>query len=223
MLIAKLTVSKKDTAILYNSQLDIKAERSKGEVLEDGSIVRGYGTRWKSKEAKEKFDRLTAEENRIRSMFNRTFMRAPLFDAAYIIKEKGEAEAFIAPLIDENPELDIMCQEMDLVSLGLGLSEKAMLDWVDRIKKQLLAVPLGRGKEVDEEGLQALTALATCPEIGADAQERILQMIGELRVGKMDRSDLRRSISLMDIPLNTESLSSIEVRRFEPSPEPAQG
>jgi len=205
MLIAKLRISLKDCAIAYNSSAELETTKARGTVLTDGKIVRGLGTHFASQEAKERFDRLTAEANVIRNKFNEHFLRTPI-ESTFVIGVRGEAKAFIASL-PVNPDIEVSVFEFELGSASGDLDEKEMKEWSVRVKAQLTRVPLGRGEEADQDGLAALETLAGCPVLSQETAARIRLMVSEVRVGKMTRTDLKRGISLLDVAMDQTSLA----------------
>ena len=205
MLIAKLRVSLKDCGIQYNNSAELETTKVRGSELVDGKIIRGLGTHFASKEAKERFDRLTAEANVIRNKFNERFLRTPI-ESTFVIGVRGEAKAFIASL-PVNPDIEVSVFEFELGSASGDLDEKEMKEWSVRVKAQLTRVPLGRGEEADQDGLAALETLAGCPVLSQETAARIRLMVSEVRVGKMTRTDLKRGISLLDVAMDQTSLA----------------
>jgi len=163
------------------------------------------GTHFASQEAKERFDRLTAEANVIRNKFNERFLRTPI-ESTFVIGVRGEAKAFIASL-PVNPDIEVSVFEFELGSASGDLDEKEMKEWSVRVKAQLTRVPLGRGEEADQDGLAALETLAGCPVLSQETAARIRLMVSEVRVGKMTRTDLKRGISLLDVAMDQTSLA----------------
>lgn len=205
MLIAKLRVSLKDCGIQYNSAAELETTKSRGAVLTDGKVVRGLGTHFASLEAKERFDKLTSEGQAIREQFNLRFMRTPI-ESTFVISERGEAKKFAAQF-NGNPDIEVSVFEFELGSASGDLDEKEMKEWSDRVKNQLKRVPLGRGEEADNDGLAALETLAGCPVLAKETADRIRLMVSEVRVGKMNRTELKRGISLLEVSMDQTSLA----------------
>lgn len=199
MLIAKLRVSIKDAGIVYNNKEDLETDKARGTVLKDGGVLRGLGTHFKSPEAKERYDKLVAEANKIRVEFGQRFLRASI-ESLFIISKLGEGKEF-AKKFQGNPDIEVYVSEMDFGFLE-SVDERDMKDWSARVKEQLKRVPLGRGEDADAEGLAALETLASCPVLAKDTADRIRLMVSEVRVGKMNRTDLKRGISLLDVELD---------------------
>jgi hypothetical protein len=212
MLIAKLTVSINDAGIAYNSATELEAKHQAGDVLEDGKVVRGLGTHFASKEAKERYDKLTAEGNAIRVKFANRFLRTPI-EATFIISKPGEAREFAAQFAS-NPDIVVRVFEFELGSVGGNLDEMEMKEWSRRVKEQLKRVPLGRSEEADEEGLDALETLASCPVLARETAERLMKMVNEARVGTLKRADLKRNVALLDVSMDQTSL---EIPRSVPA------
>ena len=216
MLIAKLRISLKDCAIAYNSSSELETDKARGTVLADGKVLRGLGTHFASKEAQEKWTRLTAESNVIRTKFNQRFLRTPI-ESTFVVSRPGEAKDF-AMQFTSNPDIEVSVFEFELGSASGELDDKEMKEWSERVKNQLKRVPLGRGEDTDKEGLDALETLAGCPVLAKETKERILQMVGEVRVGKMNRTDLKRGISLLDVSMDQSSLVTAPRSRPAVSP-----
>jgi hypothetical protein len=213
MLIAKLRVSLKDCGIQYNSSAELETAKVRGSELVDGKIIRGLGTHFASKEAKERFDRLTAKGNKIREQFNQRFLRTPL-ESTFVVTTPGEAKEFAKQFDSERPDIDVSVFEFELGATA-ELDEKEMKEWGERVKSQLKRVPLGRGEEVDEDGLTALLTLASCPVLAQETRDRINGMVAEVRVGKMNRADFKRGISILPVVMEQ---STLLVPRSRPEP-----
>lgn len=199
MLIAKLRVSIKDAGIKYNNSSDLETDKTRGAVLKDGGVLRGLGTHFTSPEAKARYDKLVAEANAIRVEFGQRFLRTPL-ESTFVLSRRGEGKEF-ATKFGGNPDIEVYVTELELGAQE-SLDEKDMKDWADRVKEQLKRVPLGRGEEADADGLAALETLAGCPVLGQATADRIRLMVSEVKVGKMNRTDLKRGISLLNVELD---------------------
>lgn len=203
MLIAKLRISLKDVGIAYNSSSELETDKTRGTVLPDGKILRGLGTHFANKEAQERWQRLTTQSNVIREAFNRRFLRTPI-ESTFVVNKAGEAKEFARQFAD-NTDIEVSVFEFTLGSTS-DLDDKEMKEWGDRVKGQLKRVPLGRGEDIDAEGLSALETLAGCPVLSKETSEAILKMVGEVRVGKMNRVDLKRGISLLSVTMDQTTL-----------------
>lgn len=204
MLIAKLRISLKDANIQYNSAKELEIEKTRGTVLADGKVLRGLGTHFASLEAKERYDRLTKESNTIREKFNRRFLRTPI-DGTFIVDRKGEAKEFAAAQ-PFNPDIDVFVIEFELGVVDGGLDEREMSEWSQRVKAQLTRIPLGRGEDVDSDGLSALATLASCPVLAKETADNIKVMIEQVRQGKLNRVDFKRSIELLEVEMDQATL-----------------
>lgn len=201
MLIAKLRICLKDCSIAFNSSAELGTDKGRGTVLQDGKVVRGLGTHFASLEAKERYDRLTSRSNAIRTEFNNRFGRGP-FDGTYIVNP-GEGKAFAQKFESDKPDVDVSVFEYDIQG---NPDAKELEEYCLRLKNQLKQVPLGRGQDADEEGLAALELLSKCPMFAKDTADSIQRMVSEVRVGKMNRTDLKRGISLLQVNMEAEVL-----------------
>jgi hypothetical protein len=206
--IAKLRISLKDAGIQYNSATELETKVGRGSVLVDGKVVRGLGTHFASKEAQDRYNKLTARSNAIRDQFNSRFARF-LFDGTYVVKP-GEGKEFAAQFVGDQPDITVDVFEYDVTG---DPDERELSVWSGRIKEQFKRAKLGRGEDVDEEGLKALETLAGCPILAAATRDRVLEMVGQVRAGKIDRVELKRGIGLLEVQVDNESLS---VRRGTP-------
>ena len=122
------------------------------------------------------------------------------FDSIFVISERGEARTFVDQM-EQTEELEVCVTEMELGKDG-SLDAREMEEWTARVKTQFKRIPLGRGEEVDEEGLQALDSLSKCPVISQAVGEAIRGMIQQVRVGSMKRMDFKRNIQSMELELD---------------------
>jgi hypothetical protein len=173
------------------------------------------GTHFANKEAQERWQRLTTQSNVIREAFNRRFLRTPI-ESTFVVGKAGEAKEFARQFAD-NPDIEVSVFEFVLGATS-DLDDKEMKEWGDRVKGQLKRVPLGRGEDIDANGLAALETLAGCPVLSKDTAQAILKMVGEVRVGKMNRVDLKRGISLLSVTMDQTTLVT---PRQTPTPAPA--
>lgn len=203
MLIAKLTITLRDCGIEYNKSAELDTTKERGSVLDDGKVVRGLGTHFASQEAKERFDKLTARANEIRTIFGNKFGRGPL-KGTYIISKLGEALEFIRQFESEQVAGTVVT--VDEYNLNGSLSERTLIDWAARNKDALKRVPLGGKKEASDEGIMALEALAACPALAQETRDAVLRMASEARVGSLTRVDLKRGISLLDVSMDKSVL-----------------
>lgn len=203
MRIAKITVGQESTGIKYNRSDELKTEVRRGQVLENGHVIRGLGTSFLSKEAEENYKIREKACNEIRANFGRKFLRSPL-EGCYIVNKKGDAEAWAKSL-----EIPTGCY-VDVTEYDLGreenMDERAVRRWSEAVSNQISRVPLGRGKDIKESGLRDIEALVDCPIISEESRNRILRMINELRVGTVDRQTFRRNIETLEVTVSQDQL-----------------
>jgi hypothetical protein len=211
MRIAKLRISIPNAGIQYNSAEELETTKKRGDVLTDGKVVRGLGTHFASLESKERWERLTARSNVIRTMFNKNFVRG-MFDGSYYINEPGGGKRFAEQFQSDRPDIEVDVFEYDLTGEG---SEKELNDWAQRIKTQILKYPLGRGSKLDAEGLAALRSIATCPALAKETQEAILSLVGNAETGIISRGDLKEGLGKLKVQLDSAVLV---VPRAQPMP-----
>jgi len=203
MLIAKLSVSVKDSGIHYNTPDELGAQVFRGKELENGKVIRGTGTHFASKDDAERYKERLKDSNTVRDAFKRHFMVTPL-DSTFIVSKPGEAKEYLKSL-EVGAGVEAYVVEFELGSPET-LDERELREWQDKIKTQLKRIPLGRGKDIDGEGIDALLALARCPVIAPATADRINEMVEELRVGTTDRTAFKRSIELLDVKMDQSSL-----------------
>jgi len=204
MLIAKLRISLRDASIQYNRPDELGTATNRGTVLADGKVVRGLGTHFANQAAKERFDRLTKESNDLREQFNRRFLKSPI-DGVFIINAKGEARTFVATLT-MSEGIDAYVTEFELGGVGAGLDAEEMGQWAAKVKTQLERIPLGRGKDIDGDGIKALKTLAKCPVLAAATATAINTLIAQVECNKMDKVEFKRSIELLSVEMDQSEL-----------------
>jgi hypothetical protein len=205
MLIAKLRVSLKNVGIGYNSGAELGTDKTRGAVLPDGCVVRGLGTHFADAAAKERFDSLTREANEIRSQFNRQFMRTPI-DGTFVIPIKGQGKMFVEGLT-ANPDVEVSVIEFELYGAGDSLDMEEMQEWGQRVKNQLLRIPLGRGKDIDEEGLSSIASLADCPVMERNTATKIKALVQDVRDNKLSRQDFKLALERVNIEMDPAALN----------------
>ena len=211
MLIAKLSISY-DRGMEWNKPEDVGLE-AEPTTTKDGGVIRGLGTHWKSEEDRLRVKELDKENNRVRAAFRERFLVTPL-DSVYIMQRLGEAKEFLGSL-EIRPDIEARVTEFYL-GAAEEMSSQDMTEWSKKIKRQLGQVGLGRGKEADEEGLRALETLVRCPLIGKETASRVLEMVASVRLNKMDRIELKRSIETLDVKVDSRILAP---RRVGPVPQ----
>ena len=204
MLIAKLRVSLNNVGIKYNSPTELGTVMTRGATMADGCVVRGLGTHFSDVASKERFDNLTRESNEIRSRFNRQFMKTPI-DGTFVIPIKGQGKYFVEQL-PKNADIDVSVIEFELSSAGDGLDLEEMQDWANKIKNQLIRIPLGRGADVDEEGLLSIESLVDCPVMARTTAKTIKDLVAQVRASTLSRKDFRDAIEKLSIELDSTAL-----------------
>lgn len=211
--IAVLHISIGDSGILYNRPDDLKTDKNRGSELEDGKVVRGLGTSFVSKEAKERYDRLVSRSNEIRAQFGLKFGRGPI-RSTYMVAQPGDAMRYAETFSADAPDILVTCDEIDMTG---SLSERALVDWAESNKELLKRVPLGRAEEASDEGLNAIETLAGCPAFAQETKDLLQRWVAEAKVGSLKRADLKRNISLMQIKMDATPMLA---PRSRPSVEP---
>lgn len=216
MLIAKLTISYdrgvtrndvsdvKEALNLTNAELplvDATAPKTEPEKI----LLRGLGTRFKSAEDMDLVKQRDFAARAIYVAFRQRFIAAPI-DGLYFVERAGEAKAFINGLEGVREDMQVRVSEFEL-SAPQDLEQAEMAAWAKRIKNQLGAISLGRSKDADEDGLNALLALAKCPVLKKETTLRIKNMVGDLRSQKITRVELKRSIDTLDVQIETQTLA----------------
>lgn len=204
MLIAKLRVELKNVDIHFNSHTELGTDKIRGAILPDGAVVRGLGTHFKDKDAKERYDTLIKEANSIRNQFNRQFVRTPI-EGTFIIPVKGQAKLFIDGLT-AHPDIDVSVIEFELASANGGLDPDELAEWGQRVKNQIVAIPLGRGEDVDESGVAAIATLAECPAMARITSNTIKELVQQVRNGSIARKDLKQALEKLAIEMDPAAL-----------------
>jgi hypothetical protein len=204
MLIAKLRVSLNNVGIGYNSAAELGTSITRGATMADGAVVRGLGTHFADRSAYDRFQQLTRESNEIRAQFNRQFMKTCI-DGTFIIPIRGQGKMFLEGLT-KNPDIEVSVIEFELSSAGDGLDLEEMQEWANKIKNQLIRIPLGRGSDVDEEGLSSIEALVDCPVMARTTAKTIKDMVAQVRANTLSRKDFRDAIEKLNIELDSTAL-----------------
>ncbi len=204
MLIAKLSVAINNAGIEYNSNTELGTDKTRGAVLPNGSVVRGLGTHFADQAAKERYERLTKEANAIRDKFSRQFMRTPI-EGTFILPIKGQGK-FFAERLSTDPDVAVSVVEFELSSAGEGLNPRELSEWGDRVKNQLLRIPLGRGKDADDEGLSAIETLADCPAMSPTTSRVIKDLLSRVRNKLLSRQDFKCALENLKVEMESSAL-----------------
>jgi hypothetical protein len=203
MIIAKLHI-KFDRGTANNQATDLGLE-SVPTTTAEGRIVRGLGTHFESKEAKTLYDVRTNEDGRIRTLFRRSFLGGP-FEGTFILPRLGAGREMLEAM-DPPVRADVAARvvEYDLAPTE-AMPPAELTDWADRVKNQMTATPLGRGKDVSwasseggSDGLKILAGLASCPVLTEETRASLNRLIEEARGSKVDRFEFKRRLLDMEV------------------------
>lgn len=199
MRIAKLTISY-ERGLSRNSQKDLGDQvNSRGFETEDGKIIRGLGTHFKSALDRDLIKERDREAGRIRAAFRERFLVTPI-DGLYIVGAAGVARDFLISL-DVRLDIKTRVSEFELTTPE-ELASGEVIEWGERIQRQLSSVSLGRKKEINESGLTALEALSKCPILAKKTGALIRNLVGLVRSEKIDRVELKRRIENLDVEID---------------------
>ena len=193
MIVAKLTISY-DRGTSLNKKSDLGTALKRGDATASGGIVRGLGSHFRSHDDMLAVQARDKESNRIYRALRERFLTTSI-DGLYIVPGYGAAKKFVASLSPVG--IDVRVSEFELTS-STGLDVEELTAWGKKIKNQLAAVGLGRKKEIDRGGLQAINALSDCPLLSQktrDAVKNLLSLIGE---AKINRSEFRKRLDGMN-------------------------
>ncbi len=164
------------------------------EETSDGGLIKSLGTHYRSEDARERAKEAQSEAARHRNAIRAQFAAGPL-DSTYLLSYPGEAQDFVDTLETELVEIRVSEFEMKVHVLAPADHQ----EWSSRIKEQLEKVPLGKGSQPSERGLDSLKALAQCPSLESDTQEELLQAIEDAREALISRSELKDRIADMAV------------------------
>lgn len=203
MLVAKLTISY-DRGLAHNDPKDLETGAGRGFKTQDGKIIRGLGTHYRSETDASLVQERDKEAKRVYNEFRARFLSTPI-DGVYIIPKAGAAEAFIKGL-EVRSDIRVRVAEFKLESTG-GLDGEELAEWAERVKRQLNGIALGRSKEADEDGLRALETLAACPVLKKSTGTRIRELVAMVRDHQISRVELRRKIDMINVEVEGDSLA----------------
>ncbi len=222
MLIAKLTISY-DRGVSLNKQEDLVAENDgtraskaliagRGHKTADGKVLRGLGSHFRSEAEAELVKQRDFAAREIYTAFRKTFLAAPI-EGLYFVPAKGQAKEFIRKL-EVRDDMRVSVSEFELTAPS-DLEQAEMADWGKRIKNQLSSISLGRSKEADAAGLDALVSLAGCPMLNKATGDRIRELVSMVKDGRLERVEMKRSLDKLNVSVNTETLSPRRTPRIE--------
>lgn len=199
----------------------------RGEKTADGKVIRGIGSHFKSETVAERVRICDAVAKSIYQSFRERFVASPV-DGLYVLPERGAGKAFIqslAALVDNVGLVNARVQEYDLTTDD-DLESREVLAWSRKIQNQLAGVQLGRKKEIDENGLDALLALSKCPVLQEGTAKKIRNAVAAVRAQKIDRIELKRRIDNLTVeidsaPLSIRRIPTVAEDSTEPVADPA--
>ena len=196
MIVGRLHVSF-DRGVKTNRAPDLGLEERPVET-QDGGLVRGLGTHFRDEAARDLAKRLGKEEARIREAFRRRFLASPI-PGIYVFDREGAGKALLDSLNVE-PEVSAAVAEYEL-SLSNELPPVEIIEWANRVKRQLLDVPLGKASDQGAEGLATLKGLAECPVLDDETRQELVRLIAITKLGAISRVELKREIEFVEIKL----------------------
>jgi hypothetical protein len=194
-----------------------KAKKAEQGPDTDGPILRGLGTHFISKEESELVKLRDANAKALYTSWRETFLSTPL-DGVYVIPQPGAAKAWLREQ-EYRSDMTVRVSEFELTTRN-EMDAADIMEWTKRIKNQLSAVSLGRGKDGDAKGLSALAALSSCPLLSKATAQRIKELVEMARDGKMDRVELKRQIITTNIEIDQKPITvrrNIKLDSAEPS------
>lgn len=206
MIVGRLTISY-DRGVARNAASDVNLD-AEPTTTPDGGIVRGLGTHYRSQEARDNAMAWSAAERKVRLEFSRSFMSSPL-PGVYVLPDRDAGRLLLQSL-----EIPLAVQARvsvyDLSPDG-DLPPAEVAEWVERIRRQLDDLPLGRGKETSAAGLKAMESLIACPVLSEDTRNALSGLIAETRLASVERVEFKRRLA--DIPLTVSIAPVIAPRR----------
>ena len=209
MLICKLSISY-ERGLARNQKEDVTTEGQptgfilgNGAQTKDGKIIRGLGTHYKSKEDADLVALRDKHAREIYQAVRERFLSLPI-DGCFAAPQKGVFKKFALSLLKRD-DMRVRVSEFELTTNG-DMDAAEIKDWADKIRRQLGSVQLGRSKEADAEGLKALDYLATCPLLSKKTGQTVRELVAMVRENKLDRVELKRKISILDVEIETKTL-----------------
>ena len=131
MIVARLRVSY-DRGTERNAPDDLGLD-AEPETTRTGGQIRGLGSHWRSDEARQQAAACAAEERRVRAIFARNFVRAPL-PGLFVLPTRRSAYELLASL-EILPELSVGLSVYDL-SPAEALPPEEVREWREKIEEQ---------------------------------------------------------------------------------------
>lgn len=201
MIIVTLEVSTGESGIHYNGTDDLGLNERPVNT-KAGGVVRGLGTHFSDAAAAERYTRLVSESNSIREAFKRRFVKAPL-KSTFVASRVGEAKEYVDSL-KPSPEIIVKINEWYFTAAG----EFDLAEWAQRVKDQLMRLPFGQKKsEIDKTGITALGELAKCPALAKETADRLSELLAQVEIGAVNKTELKRNIELLDVKMDAEVLN----------------
>lgn len=211
MQIAKLSI-RYDRGIAHNAPADIGLESAPASTA-SGQDVRGLGTHWRSAEARDKAKACELEDRRIKREFRKAFPVGP-FDGTFYVPRPGAAAKFLATL-EPKADIDVRITEFD-VTVDVGaFNDNDLKEWGVRVQRQIIEIPLGRGKEAEEDGLKVLSQLISCPVLTEETRERLEELVSMAKSGRLERLEFARQLKITPVSVE-ESAIAVQPRRVAP-------
>ena len=196
MIVARLHISY-DRGTKRNNAPDLGLDSIPEKTSDGTGLVRGLGSHYRSAEARSEAQRLAKEETRIRTEFRRSFMAAPM-DGYYILPE-ADAGRQLLDTLDVDPGVTVGCSEWVIETSGEERPPEELIEWSEKVKRQIADVPLGRSKAPDADGLKLLSRLAACPVLDESTRTEIMALIADAKLEAITRVELKRELKILDV------------------------
>ena len=209
MIVATINISY-DRGLTRNTEDDLKENpnaliRGKGSVLPDGGVIRGLGTKFRTEDSAKRVKERDQYAKEVYGAFRARFLATPI-KGVYMIPRWKDGKKFQESL-GHLDGVRVSVIEFELVSQD-RLDNQDALEWAKKVKSQLQSVELGRKKDADEMGLRALLTLASCPILTKDTAERIRNAVAGVRSSRIDKLELRRQLSTLEVGVSQDTLLS---------------
>ena len=209
MIVGKLSISF-DRGVKQNSKEDLALAEEIRKTT-DGGVVRGYGTHFRSEEAKEFADKCTKEEKRLRKTFAQHFAKAPI-PGLFVTPDKAAARRLLNEL-SVDPDVSATLQFFDM-GPNEPMTPIEIQDWAKKIEGQIKEAPVGRESEVAKEGLDTIERLASCPLLNSKTAENLRELVRMARITQITRVEFRRKLSAIPVSIGDEpAVAPVSPRR----------